>query len=155
MNVEKIKNMASRLLLAFVFVTIGFSMGRMTAPVPEVSAVMDSVEISEGRKVVVYAAHTTFRCAECNRIEWFTADIVNTEFADELESGRLEFRTVDYMRDPGFASRYNILSSTVLIVVFENGEESGFNRLDEVWAKVKNRDAFKVYVREAIMTELY
>lgn len=155
---DTMKLWTSRLLLGFVLVTVGFAIGRRTAPQ---SSASDSGDVSrqdtqaaEPDRVVVYATHMTFRCKECEQIEWLTRELVDNEFAAELESERLDFRTVDYMQNTEFAKRYNVSSSTVVVVRFEDGEEQDFKRLDEVWTKVKNRDAFLDYVRTAIRNSL-
>ncbi len=152
---DKLKTWTARILLAFVLITIGFSIGRRTAPRPEALPSADRPGASEGDKVVVYAAHMTFRCPECNQIEWFTNDLLNSDFTDEIESGELEFITIDYMQNPEFARRYDISSSTVIVARFEDGTEKGFERLDEVWAKIKNREDFMDYVRKAVISALY
>ncbi len=153
MKIEKLRIWAARLLLGFVLVTIGFAAGRRTAPVPEAETVPEAKTTGEtpASQVVVYAAHMTFRCPECNQIEWFARELVETEFADALASGRLAFRTVDYMRDTAFARRYNISSST--IVVTRAGSDD-FQRLDEVWTKIRNREEYFDYVRAAIRESL-
>lgn len=150
-----VKLWVSRVLLGFVLVTIGFSLGRRTAPRPDAGAEPAASPAAEGRKVIVYTAHMTFRCKECNQIEWLTTDLANSEFAAELESGELELLSVDYMKDMEFAGRYDISSSTVVVARFENGVETGFERLDQVWTKVRNRDEFMAYVRQAVMSALY
>jgi hypothetical protein len=146
-----------RLLLAFVLVTIGFALGRQTAPSSRGDAVGSGVTAlpSEGEKVVVYAAHMTFRCLECNQIEWLTKELLNTEYAGQLASGRIEFRSVDFMKDSAFARRYDIASSTVVVASFDGKREIGFERLDEVWTKARHRDEFMAYVRAAIEARLH
>lgn len=154
-NQENMKRWTSRLLMGFVLVTVGFAVGRRTAPQ---AATSDSrampTEATTSEQVVVYAAHMTFRCQECNQIEWMARELVESEFAAELDSGELDFRTVDYMKNTEFAKRYNISSSTIVIVRVIEGEEYDFKRLDEVWTKVKNRDEFLAYVRTAIRDSL-
>jgi len=157
-NFQTIKRWLSRLLLGFVLVTVGFAAGRRTASQSsstgsEDSGIGDS-QSTQSDQVVVYAAHMTFRCPECNQIEWLARELVDAEFAAEIEAGRLEFRTVDYMKNIEFARHYNISSSTIVVVRFEESEEQGFKRLDEVWTKVKNREAFFEYVRTAIRDSL-
>jgi len=58
------------------------------------------------------------------------------------------------MRDMAFARRYNIASSTLIVSCLENGKEQDFQRLDEVWTKVRNRDEYFEYVRAAIRRAL-
>ncbi len=155
MNVETARIWTARLLMGFVLVTIGFAAGRRTAPMP--AAARSGTETSmaeEGSQVVVYAVHMTFRCPECTQIEWFARELVESEFTTELAEGRLEFRTVDYTRDTAFARKYNISSSTLVVSRIEAGAEMGFQRLDDVWTKVHDREAFFDYVRAAIRDSL-
>ncbi|HEO71332.1 MAG TPA: hypothetical protein ENN80_08715 [Candidatus Hydrogenedentes bacterium] len=147
-----------RILLAFVFVTIGFALGRQTAPQspPPAGGQGDIAMHSTGNgdKVIVYAVHMTFRCWECNQIEFLTKELLGKEFADQLASGAIDYQSVDYMKDTDFARRYNIASSTIVLARFEDGQEVGFDRLDEVWTKARNQDEFLAYVRGAILAQL-
>lgn len=155
---EALRIWTARLLLGFVLITLGFAMGRRTAPQPTASDVSLSTEADGERarlnQVVVYAAHMTFRCPECNQIEWLARDLVDSEFTAELADGRLTFRTVDYMRDTAFARRYNISSSTIVVARVEEGEPRDFKRLDEVWTKLRDREEYFDYVRAAIRESL-
>ncbi len=149
------RTISKNLLLGFVLVTIGFAMGRRTAPVPVAPESERLLSAMAGEsQVVVYAAHMTFRCPECTQIEWLARELVEHEFAEELADGRLDFRTIDYMRDTAFASTYNISSSTIVVVRLEDGEEQAYQRLDEVWTKLGNRDDYFAYVRAAIRASL-
>jgi hypothetical protein len=139
-----------RILLAFVFVTIGFSLGRGTAPAGSPVAVSHGA----GDKVVVYAAHASSRCLNCNLIEWLTKELIDEEFADQLADGRLEFHSVDYLKDSAFASRYNISASTIVVASMNDGEPVKFERLDEVWTKLRDHDAFRSYIREVIRKQI-
>ncbi|MFO7898676.1 MAG: nitrophenyl compound nitroreductase subunit ArsF family protein [Planctomycetota bacterium] len=153
------KAWTSRILLAFVFVTIGFALGRETAPVPSASTGEEQAQVqaqpaADDDKVVVYSAHMTFRCWECNQIEHLTKELLEKEFAREQAAGLIEYRSVDYMKDSDFAKRYNIASSTVVLVRIEDGHEADFVRLDEVWTKARKREEFLSYVGGAIRSQL-
>jgi len=154
----RLKTWTSRILLAFVFVTIGFALGRQTAPPSPSPAggqgATATHSTGDGDKVVVYTVHMTFRCWECNQIEFLTKELLEKEFADPLNAGLIEYRSVDYMKDTDFARRYNIASSTVVLVRLEDGHEAGFERLDRVWTKSRNREDFLAYVRGAIQAQL-
>jgi hypothetical protein len=153
---ELAKLCLARILLGFVLVTIGFAVGRRTAPAPEAQPVAYGDETGQelSDRLVVYAAHMTFRCPECTQIESLARELIEKEYADELADGSLEFQTVDYMRDTDFAKKYNIASSTIVVVPFVNGKEQNFQRLDEVWTKIHKRDDFFEYVRTAIQKAL-
>jgi hypothetical protein len=154
----KIKTWFSRFLLGFVLVTIGFALGRQTADAPPLQideqSSLAAHPADEDSKLVIYSAHMTFRCWECSQIERLAGELLDEEFAAERESGMIEYRSVDYMKDAGFARKYNIASSTLVLVRFEEGKEAGFERLDGVWTKSRSRDDFFAYVREAIQSHL-
>ncbi len=157
MEIETLRAWTMRLLLAFVLITIGFAIGRRTAPMVSASdsaAVPVDRQQARTHQVIVYAAHMTFRCPECTQIEWLARELLENEFKDELADGSLVFKTVDYMRDPAFARKYDISSSTIVVVRLENGEERDFKRLDEVWTKTRSRDEYFNYVRAAVMESL-
>ncbi len=151
----QLQTIVKNLLLAFVLITIGFALGRRTAPSPAeaesaLGTAIDS-ETSPRNPVIVYAAHMTFRCPECNQIEWLARELIEGEFADALADGRLVFRSVDYMRDTAFARRYNLSSSTLVVT---RADSEDFQRLDEVWSKLRNRDDYFDYVRGAVREAL-
>jgi hypothetical protein len=145
-----------RILLAFVLVTIGFALGRQTAPQGGSPAADPELrEVARGsRQVVVYSAHMTFRCWECNQIEILTRQLLDEEFAAEQASGLIAFRSVDYMQDAEFARRYDIAASTVVVARFAGGRELGHQRLDEVWTKSRDPQEFLRYVKGAIESQL-
>lgn len=147
-----------RILLAFVLVTIGFALGRQTAPQPASrdDSAFPGPPAVEGTspQVVVYSVHMTFRCWECNQIEHLTRELLDEEFAAEQASGLITYRSVDYMQDADFARRYNIAASTVVVARFAGGRELGHQRLDEVWTKSRDREEFLRYVRDAIESQV-
>lgn len=156
MNRETLRIWTARVLLGFVLITIGFAAGRRTAPVVATVESANAVDLTapaqrSASQVVVYAAHMTFRCPECNQIEWLARELIENEFADELADGRLVFRSVDYMRDTAFARKYNISSSTLVIT---RAGSDDFKRLDEVWTKIRNREEYFDYVRTALNERL-
>lgn len=147
-----------RVLLAFVFITIGFALGRQTAERSYTGAdesAPTATQPSNGDdKVIVYSVHMTFRCWECNQIEFFTKELLEKDFSEQMEAGLIEYRSVDYMKDADFARRYDIASSTVVLARFEDGQEVDFERLDEVWTKARNREEFLSYVRGELQAQL-
>jgi len=131
-------------LLAFVLVSIGFALGKeftlrsmRSAPMP-ISA--------SGDKIIVYYLHGTIRCVTCNKIEKMAHDIVQRDFASELQGGRIEWRTADYQKDEAMAQRYGVFSSTVVLVRLSQGREVEFKKLGDVWIHVDDPPAFNSYI---------
>lgn len=152
----------TRLLLAFVLVSVGFAVGREverrrqpSAPPPAIGAATQPAggaaeTAGPADKVIVYYMHTTFRCITCNSIEAQTDAVVRSAFAAEATSGRVERKTVNFQERDDLAKRYGVGTSTVVVVKMRGGREVAFKRLDEVWTKVADADAFARYVGDAI-----
>ena len=93
------KAIAKNLLMAFVLISIGFALGKEVTvrrqAYSSAKAAGSNSELStrnSALKAVVYYLHTTFRCVTCNEIERLTKTLVETEFADDLAAGRIEWR---------------------------------------------------------------
>ena len=101
-------------------------------------------------KAVVYYMHMTFRCADCNLVESLTDELVRTRFAEDLRQGRLEFKSVDYMKNKELASRYDIGGNSVVVAEIRQGKETRHVKLGEVMSRKADRDGFFDYVGSAI-----
>lgn len=149
----KAKRILSQLLLAFVLVSIGVAIGREMAAnqgEPMASASSDPSSMQGEPKVVVYYLHSSFRCATCNAVESMTDELMRTEFADALKSGRLEWKRVDYLQDERLAKRYNVSVNMIVVARFLGDKEVEVRRLDMVMNLVGDRAEFMDYVRTAV-----
>jgi len=146
-----LKTWITRALLAFVLFTLGFGVGRevgrrQSAASPAAGPAAARAE----SKVVVYYLHATFRCVTCNTIERMTRQTLEEAFADDLAAGRIEWRTADFQEREDLAKRYDVASSTVVVVHCADGQETAFRRLDEVWTLVSKPAEFREYLAAAI-----
>lgn len=151
-TMERTKNLAKNALLVFVLVSIGFALGKeVTAwrQTPMTGRESPARETASD-KVIVYYVHSTFRCVTCNEIERLTKALVETEFAEDLTAGRIEWREADYQADESLAKRYQVLSSCVVVVNLQGGKEKEFQRLDDVWTHYQDPADFNEYVGAAI-----
>jgi len=155
----KAKKITANLLLAFVLVSIGFIAGKETvlrSANPDAENPAQSPEEQahlSGDRVILYYMHATFRCFTCNNIESMAKEVVENDFAEALADGRLEWQTVNFQENMALGRRYGVGTSTLVISRMKDGKEVNFQRLDEVWQKVGNPQAFKQYVDE--MVQLY
>lgn len=170
MTMERAKNITRGALLAFVLVSIGFVLGkevsaRRQAPTtgPDLLASVATNNEPVGAsakpaatsdKVLVYYLHTTFRCVTCNEIERLTKALVETEFAEDLAAGRIEWREANFQEDESLANRYEVVSSCVVVVNIQDGQEKEFQRLDDVWTRYQDPADFNGYVGAAIRNYL-
>jgi hypothetical protein len=161
-TMEKAKNITRSVLLAFVLISIGFALGKevtarrqtLTSNAVRQAATAgtesSAPETMGDDKVVVYYLHTTFRCVTCNEIERLTKALVETEFADELTAGKLEWREANFQQDESLAKRYEVVSSCVVVANMQGGKEREFQRLDDVWTRYQDPADFNEYVGTAI-----
>jgi hypothetical protein len=163
---ERARNITRSALLAFVLVSIGFVLGKeVTARRPAPASGAESpapvaasdkpvaasdAPLAASDKVVVYYLHTTFRCVTCNEIERLTRALVETEFADDLAAGRIEWREANFQEDESLAKRYEVVSSCVVVAHIQGGKEREFQRLDDVWTRCQDPADFNAYVGAAI-----
>ncbi|HMO50150.1 MAG TPA: nitrophenyl compound nitroreductase subunit ArsF family protein [Kiritimatiellia bacterium] len=149
------KTWATRLLLAFVFITLGFAWGKQSARKEMTSGTAGkTAPLVTGEKLLVYSAHMTFRCHECTEIERLTRVLIEEQFADLLAEGRITFQSIDYQKHPEFARKHEVFSSTVVLVEYRDGVEVGFDRLDDVWTLSRDVEKFNAYVEEALRARL-
>ena len=158
-TMERAKNITRSALLAFVLVSIGFVLGKevtarrqtpATGPKSPAPVATSDKPVATTDKVVVYYLHTTFRCVTCNEIERLTKALVETEFADDLAAGRIQWREANFQQDESLAKRYEVVSSCVVVVNIQGDKETDFQRLDDVWTRYQDPADFNGYVGAAI-----
>jgi len=148
---ERAKNILTKLLLAFVLVSIGFALGKHSVR----SDRSQAAQLDEqGSYVAVYYMHSTFRCVTCNTIEQMTRDLLDKAYAQELADGRIKWQDVDFQENETLARQFEIVSSCVVVAQIKKGDVTGYQRLDEVWTLMKEPDAFNKYIGDAVNSYL-
>lgn len=146
---SKDKHMAwiKSLLLAFVFVSIGFSLGRHSVKPLSAGTLPPS---SSKTSVQVYYLHSAFRCTTCNTIEKMTKALLDRQYKAELSSGDMAFHEVNFQTDEALAKQFGVVASCVVVTAVKDGKTVDFQRLDEVWTLMKDPVAFDKYINDAI-----
>ncbi len=165
-RMERCQKLFARPLMAFVLISIGFALGRLTTPASvaadadtggagggDGSGVTERVPQGPSRAYVTYL-HGNLRCVTCNTIERMLQDVVRGRFSEELSDGSLVWREVNYDEDPTLAKRYDVATSTPVISWEVDGREAGFDKLDQVWSLMRDPVAFEDAVAGSIETAL-
>jgi hypothetical protein len=156
----KWQKIISQLLLTFVFISIGFALGRQTAPRSgspideQTNASATTANSSRENKVIVYYFYGAIRCKMCNKIEATAREVVETKFARELKEGRLEWQAMNFQEHEDLAQRYYVASSSLVIVRKQSGKDVKFGNLEDVWTLVDDKPAFMAYVQNAVGSAL-
>lgn len=113
-----------------------------SAPSPE------APEPRTDHKLIAYYFHRTQRCQTCLTIEAYTEEALNEAFPDALETGELEFRTVnlDEPANEHFVDDFELAASSLVLVDYLDGEKIAWRNLPRVWELFGNERRFKDYV---------
>lgn len=140
----KIHHIITKLLIAFVLISIGFILGKNSR------VDSSSTEIGSGTYIEVYYLHTTFRCVTCNTIESMTKELLDKKYSSQIDDGRIKWSSVDFQENEKLAEKFKVVSSCVVVANIKDGVVTDYKRLDDVWTKMKNKHEFDTYVSSAI-----
>ena len=107
-------------------------------------------------KVVAYYFHGDFRCRTCLAMERYAREALEEGLADELESGGLEWRAVNYdlPENEHFTQDYGLTSSAVVLVNMIDNKQQEWKDLQKIWDLVGDEWGFKDYVRNEAVAYL-
>ena len=103
-------------------------------------------------KVIAYYFHTNTRCSTCIKIEQYSKEAIEKGFPEELKSGALEMRIVNYENPENrhFMQDYKLVSKSLILVNTVNGKQTEWTNLKVVWQLTGRKDAFLNYVRKEV-----
>ena len=102
--------------------------------------------------VIVYQFHRRFRCDACHILEEAISETLKTHFSRELETGDVVVRVIDLDAEGNerYSETYDFFYNTVIIVDMENGKETRFKNLEEVWDLTEDKDAVIEFIKSHI-----
>ena len=106
--------------------------------------------------LVAYYFYSNTRCPTCRAIESQSYESVHSDFAAQLNSKELIWKTLNY-EQPAAAelrTKFEIQMPVVVLARMKDGQVEDWKRLDRVWGLVKDEQAFRAYVRDEIQKML-
>lgn len=78
-----------------------------------------------GPSLKVLYFHGNNRCTTCNNMEKFTRELLDEDYSDELKNGKVTFEVFNFDEEKNaeLVNRYEVESSTLLIVKVRSGKE--------------------------------
>ncbi len=112
-------------------------------------------ENSENFVLITYF-HTTARCPTCHKIESYSKESIEKFFKNELEAGKVVFRTlnIDKSENKPYIKKYNLFTKSLIVSLKKNGREDLWKNLPEIWKLVRDRDKFEKYVLQEVTAYL-
>ena len=97
--------------------------------------------------IIVYYFHGNQRCVTCRNIEELSRAATEKIFADQFKGNSVKFISinVDDTRNEHFIQDYQLIVRSVVIAKINNGNETGWRRLDKVWNLHNDPDNFFKY----------
>jgi hypothetical protein len=128
-----------------ILVTLLFCMGAA----PQTQPAKDEKNPQAASKIIVYYFHGNKRCTSCMTIERFTRESVEANFAKELKTGAVEFRSINIEepQNSHYAKDYKLYTRSVIISDVAQGKEKRRKNLQKVWELIRQENDFKTYVK--------
>jgi hypothetical protein len=120
------------------------------APSAQMETVRTSVQTPQ--KIIVYYFHGNARCPTCYRLENYAKSEVESDFADAIKSGKLEWKTVN-VEEKGnehFSQDYKLYTKSVIVSTVRDGKEKSWKNLDLIWQLVQDEKSYKEYIAKEV-----
>lgn len=130
--------------------------GSLVFPVSEKPPMSLKEETVQPNRIIAYYFHNSFRCATCYRIEQYSREAVESNFKDELASGKVIFKAVN-VEEKGnehFTNDYQLYTKSLVLSLIKDGKEIKFQNLTKVWEHVGNKQKFYDYVKSEVTNYL-
>ena len=153
-----VKRLLTIILLVFVAASV-ISMVLNEIRRQPANATPGRVQTSAGDpapKLIAYYLHGKIRCVTCNDIERSAKEAIEEGFGPELQSGRLEWRVVNY-EEPGnehYATDFKLAAPCVVLASVHDGRQVAWKSLPEVWELVGDKPAFREFLRKNLREQL-
>lgn len=108
-------------------------------------------------EVIAYYFYTNFRCQSCYTVEKYTKEAIESNFEDELSSGKLVFKptNIEAKENEHFINDYQLYTKSVVLSLVKDGKEVRFKNLNKVWELLMNKENFFKYIEEETRAFLY
>lgn len=109
----------------------------------------ESAADTVGDGVVVFYFHGNVRCATCKKIEAYADEAVHSGFPEAFEEGALAWRVVNIDDDGNkhFVRDFQLVTRSVVLAEFRDGEVVRWQNLDKVWQLVRDKERFVDYIQ--------
>jgi hypothetical protein len=148
LGMEKLKPIISKLLIAFVIFSVGFSFGKNHGNLKSSadSKTTASTKNVSGGTINVYYMHATFRCVTCNTIESMAKKLLQSNYKSELDNKKIQWKEVNFQKNEELAKRFGVVSSCIVV----EADSERFERLDKVWTLMEQPDEFNSYISSSL-----
>ncbi|MBU1672271.1 MAG: sulfite exporter TauE/SafE family protein [Actinobacteria bacterium] len=115
-----------------------------------------SIPPEDVEKVEVLYFHPRFRCVSCNNVEKYAREVTRDEFADEIEEGKLTFRSleIDDPKNRELVDELGVTGSSLYVVATGDGKEE-HREIKSVWLHWNDPEKCREIISSEIDSVLY
>ena len=132
----------------FVFLCLVPASSLFAGTEPVEKPVSVNKEAPESQVWVTYY-YTSYRCPTCMKLETYSRRAVEGGFPDEIEKGKVLFRTLnlDEPENSRFVEEYKLVTKSLIVSLNRKGREVKWKNLPDIWKLVGDQERFEEYVR--------
>ena len=103
-------------------------------------------------KIIAYYFHGNKRCYTCRKIEQYSKEAIDKNFAKELTTKQVIFQPINLERPENqhYIRDYQLHSKSLVIVRYRDNRQEKWKILQDVWIHVHNQEKFFQYVKDEI-----
>ncbi len=130
------------------------SQPKVSASKPASVIAADSTKIAPqtSEKIIVYYFLGNARCPTCFKLESFAKSEIETDFADAIKSGKLEWKTVNVENkgNEHFNNDYKLYTKSIIVSIQKDNKESSWKNLDKIWQIVQDESKYRQYIKNEV-----
>jgi hypothetical protein len=128
------------------------SPAKQTTSVAAVKTDQAKSKVQSSTKIVVYYFHGNARCPTCFKLENYAKSEIETDFANAIKKGELEWKTVN-VEEPGnehFNDDYKLYTKSVIVSTVKDGKEVSWKNLDQIWQIIHEETKYREYIKNEV-----
>lgn len=147
-------NIIRWVLLVFVLASLVITIYRVSdrKSVPEGISLFEQLQPDSRDQVMVVLFHFRERCETCLNMEQYTRGFLQDYNRGKGgdDSVRFQLEVINDNRNVNLVRHFNTYTSTLVLIVFENGEEKQVKVLNNAWQLHRDQEAYTAMLENEI-----
>jgi hypothetical protein len=156
-DIPRWRKVLTSALVAFALISLGYALGKQagdSSATPSAGSEHLVASPPAGTGAVIIYFHRTQRCEACNTVETVSREIVRQDHAEAVADGRLVLRMADVQKRSDLAERFDLTTSSVVVLRFDEARLVDHTVLDEVLIHWRDRRKLRSYIDSAVTDAL-